>query len=125
LIFVREPSDRLTSLVKSIDQQLATVAGKSARPLGVYILFDGKPEYLEAQLIAMAEIEGLHHVSLCIGKAPDDYEIARDADMTVVVYQPNRRREQKVTGNFALRTGELTDDKAVDILRAFTAVLPK
>jgi hypothetical protein len=63
-------------------------------------------------------------VALGIGVPPPDYAVAGEADVTVVVYSPARRGEQRVTANFALRKGELNDAKIDDIVKAVAAVLP-
>jgi predicted nucleotidyltransferase len=114
----------LTSLVRHIDQELEETAGKRQRPLGVYVIFDSKVEGLDKQLSEMAEKYALKQVSLCIGAAPDDYEVAKDADITVVIYQPGNRRSEKVTANFALKKSELAQAKG-SIVKAFIDVLPK
>jgi hypothetical protein len=114
----------LTGLVKKIDEQLKA-AGKHPRALGAYIIFQNNSEGLNVRLRSIAEKESLKRVSLCIGPVPDQYEIAKDADATIVIYNPGRRGEQHVTANFALRKGELTPSKIEMIVKAFAAVLPK
>ncbi len=124
MIFVREKSDALTSLVKKIDERLAT-AGKHERPLGVFVLFLNNADGLDKQLRDLAEKESLKRVSLCIGSPPDDYKIAKEADITVVVYTVGRRNKQTVTANLALRRGELDEARSEAILKALNEVLPK
>jgi hypothetical protein len=114
----------LTGLVKKIDEQLEA-AGKHPRALGAYIIFQNNSEGLDARLRAIAEKESLKRVSLCIGPVPDQYEIAKDADVTIVIYNPGTRPNQKVMSNFALRKGQLTPAKTEAIVKAFAAVLPK
>jgi hypothetical protein len=115
----------LTSLVKKIDQRLDAAAGKTPRALGVYVLFDSNAGGLDRQLRGMAEKETLKRVSLCIGAPPGDYEVTREADVTVVIYRVGRRRQEKVTANFALRKGELDEAKADAIVKALSEALPK
>jgi len=104
---------------------MAAAAGKTQRPLGVYVIFVSNTAYLEWRLCRMAEKAGLNSVSLCIGAPPKQYEVAEEADLTVVIYNPARRSQQKVTANFALRKGELDDAKADAIVKAVAEVLPK
>jgi hypothetical protein len=125
LIFVRETSDPLTSLVKKIDQRLEAVTAKTPRNMGVFVIFDSKAEGLDNRLREIAAKEGLKRVSLCIGAPPPDYEVAAAADLTAAIYNPARRPEQKVKANFALRKGELDTATADAIVKALGDVLPK
>jgi hypothetical protein len=121
---VREPSDPLTSLVKKIDQRMQAAAAKTRRPLGAYVLYMNNRSGLDQRLRRLAETEPIKSVTLGIGVPPRNYEVAGDADLTVVVYNPGRRWQQHVTANFALRKGELNDARADEIVRAIAAVLP-
>ena len=80
---------------------------------------------LDRRLREMAEKEALKRVSLCIGAPPQDYGVADDADVTVVIYSLGRRPQQKVTANFALRKGELDEAKADAIVKALSEMLPR
>jgi hypothetical protein len=115
----------LTSLVKKIDQRVEAAGGKTARPLGAYVLFVSNSDGLDGQLRALAEKESLKRVNLCIGAPPPVYEVASGADVTVVIYSAGLRWEQKVTANFALRKGELDEAKADAIVKALSDVLPR
>ena len=125
---MHETSEPLTGLVKKIDQAVDEASAKrpaNGRGLGVFVVFDGNADGLDKRLLGMAEKEGLRRVNLCIGAAPDDYELSREADATVVIYTVGRRPQQKVTANFALRKGELDEARADAILKALSDVLPK
>jgi hypothetical protein len=115
----------LTSLVKQIDRQLGAAAGKAARPPGAYVILTGKGDGLGRHTRGMAQREGLQRVSLCIGEPPGDYGVAGEADVTVVIYRVGRRRQEKVTANFALRKGELDEAKAGAIVKALSEALPR
>jgi hypothetical protein len=115
----------LTSLVSKIEERLEAAAGKTPRPPGVYVLFDNKSDALPSQLQSMAECESLKRVFLCIGAAPQDYEVSGAADVTVVIYNPARRGQQRVTANFALRLADLDDRKTDAIVKALSDVLPR
>lgn len=104
---------------------METAASKAPRTLGVYVIFDGTTASLAEQLRGMAEKEALKRVSLCVGAPPKDYEIAKEADMTVVIYSAGRRTQQKVAANFAIRKGELDEAKADAIIKVLSEVLPK
>jgi hypothetical protein len=120
---VRETSDPLTSLVKKIDQRMQAAAGKTSRPLGAYVLFLNNSNGLDQRLRQVGEKEAIKRVALGIGVPPADYAVANEADVTVVVYNPARRWQQRVTANFALRKEELKG-KIDDIVKAVAAVLP-
>jgi hypothetical protein len=115
----------LTSLVKKIDQQVDAATGKTPRTLGAFIIFVNNADGLDKQLRGMAEENALKRVSLGIGAPPEDYEVATEADVTVVIYTVGRRAKQQVTANFALRKGELDEAKADAIVKALSEVLPK
>lgn len=117
-------SDPLTSLVKKLDQRMQAAAGRTPRPLGVYVLFPNNSSGLDQRLRRLAETGGVKRVALGIGAPASAYAVANEADVTVVVYNPARRRQQRVTANFALRKGELTAARIDDIVKAIAAVLP-
>ncbi|MFO0969720.1 MAG: hypothetical protein U0793_29530 [Gemmataceae bacterium] len=99
-------------------------SAKTPRPLGVYVMVMNDAPGLDQRLRALAGKESIERVALGIGSPPPDYAIAADADITVVVYPPERRGRQSVAANFALRKGELNDAKTDDIVKAIGAVLP-
>jgi hypothetical protein len=125
LVFVRETSDPLTSLVKKIEKQVEAASGKSPRTLGAYVIFQTNSDCLEMRLHAMADKEELKRVCIGIGAPPQDYEVAKEADVTVVIYNASRRGQQHVTANFALRKGELDESKTDAIVKALSEALPK
>ena len=123
LIFVREVNDPLTSLVKKIDERLES-AGKGPRQRGAYVVVESTAEGLDKQLRGLAEKQAVKSVTFGIGTPPEVYAVAKEAEVTVVIYNPARRGQQKVTANFALRKGELDDKKADAIAKALAEVLP-
>jgi hypothetical protein len=117
-------SDPLTGLVKKIDEKLEAASAKYPNKLGTFVIIgntDGRAE----QLRGLATCESLQRVTLCIGAAPQRYEVNPDVDVTVVIYSVGRPGRQTVTANFALRTGELDEAKCDAILAALANVLPK
>lgn len=98
--------------------------GKTKRQLGAFVMVTQDNTGLEQRLRDVAEKEKIQRIALGIGAPPAEYEIAKEADVTVVVYSPARRGLQKVTANFALRKGELDDAKTDAIVQAVAAVLP-
>jgi hypothetical protein len=105
---------------------VTAAAGKYAadRQLGTYVIVSDAHGRAD-QLRGMAKKESLQRVSLCIGAAPPRYEVNREAEVTVVIYNPGWRHQQSVVANFALRKGELDEAKGDAIALALSKVLPK
>src|SRR4051794_19538687 len=103
MIFAREITSGLTSLVKKIDE--ATAKNSDAR-MGSFIVFLSDNEDLEKQLKDLARKEKLENIVLTIDNpsGPRGYEVSKDAAVTVVFY--NKR---KVEANHAFRTANLAD----------------
>jgi len=92
MIFAREISDNLTSLVKKIDE---ATAKNSTNRMGSFVVFLNDEEGFTKKLKEVAKKEGLKECVLSVvdNKAgPPGYNIAKDADVTVVLY--NRRTVQ-------------------------------
>src|SRR5215470_11164058 len=99
MIFAREVSDPLTSLVKKIDE----ATGKnSACKMGSFVVFLSDSEDLEKKLKDVAEAQKLEHTVLSIDNpaGPKGYDIPKEADVTVVLYT---KRNVKV--NHAFKKG--------------------
>jgi hypothetical protein len=107
MIFAREVTGPLTSLVKKID---AETAKNSSKNMGSFIVFLNDKEGLFKELKQLAEKEGIKQMVLTIDNVagPDGYDVAKDAEVTVVLYN-----QRKVAANYAFRKGEL-NDKAID-----------
>ncbi len=123
MIFAREISDPLTSLVKTLDKQLAAIPRRKGEDkLGVFVVFCTDDPNMPKRLEKLIDDEGLKHVVLCTfaPSGPVRYRIAADASHTVLVY-----RADIVTANFALRKDELDEDTEEFILKAVKKVLPK
>ena len=120
MIFAREISDPLTSLVKKIDT--ATAKHRDSR-MGSFIVFlTDDEEGLEKKLKELAKKEDLKHIVLTIDTptGPPRYKIAKDADVTVVLYQ-----RQKVKANFAFKKGELHEPDIDKIVADVKDILPE
>ena len=115
MIFAREPSDRLTRLLAKID---AVTVQNKALQMGSFAVFLNDREALKKQLEETAKKHSLQQLVLSTmdPAGPEGFEVAQDADVTVVLY-----RDFAVQANHAFRAGELTD-AAVDRI---VADLPK
>jgi hypothetical protein len=119
MIFAREVSGPLTSLVKKLDE--ATGKNSSAR-MGSFVVFCSDDEKLEKQLKELADKEKIDKTVLAIDNptGPARYKVAKDADVTVVLY--NKR---KVAANYTFKKGGL-DDKAIEqIVADLSKILPE
>jgi hypothetical protein len=118
MIFAREISDPLTSLVKKIDA--ATEKHNDAR-MGSFVVFLSDDEGLEGKVKDLIDKQKLEHVVLTIDNAqgPPNYEIAKDADVTVVLYE-----KQNVKANYAFKKGKLKDKDVDKIVADLSKILP-
>src|SRR5687767_8100248 len=120
MIFAREVSAPLTSLVKQLDK--ATADNTSCK-MGSFVVFLGKDEDTEKALKSMAEKEGIKNMVLSVmdtPTGPPKYSIAKDAAVTVVLY--NKR---EVKANHAFKKGELTDKDVEKIVSEVSKILPE
>ena len=111
MIFAREVSDNLTSLVKKVDA--ATVDNSKAR-MGSFVVFCNDDEKLEDQLKALAKKEKIKKTVLTIvdkKSGPTGYALDPKADVTVVLYV-----NRTVKANHAFKKGELKDKDIQTIL---------
>jgi hypothetical protein len=119
-------SDPLTSLVKKIDKTVHQSGGKYAggKGLGTYVIVQDAAGRAE-QLRDIAKREGVQHVSMAIGVAPPRYEVSSEAEITIVIYNPERRNQQSVVANFAFRKGQLDESRVDAVVQALSNVLPR
>ena len=118
MIFAREISDNLTSLVKKIDQ--ATGANSSCS-MGSFVVFCNDDEGLEKKLKELADKEKLRDIVLTIDNpsGPPKWKIAKDADVTVLLYVGH-----KVKANFAFKKGDLKTEDVEKIVGDVKKILP-
>jgi hypothetical protein len=119
VIFARELNPNVTKLIKKIDA--ATVQNKNAG-MGSYVVFLSNNESLAKDLKAMAAKESIKTIILSIDNpaGPERYKIAKDADVTVLLYT-----DFTVKSNHAFRKGELTDKAINQVVSNVTKILPK
>jgi hypothetical protein len=117
MVFARETSDSLTSLVKKID---AETAKNSKANMRSFVTFLSDDESLEGKLKTLAQKEGLKNTPLTIDNpaGPKPYGIAKEADVTVVLY-----KNKKVAANHAFKKGELKDKDIDKIVADLSKIL--
>jgi hypothetical protein len=120
MILAREVSDPLTSLVKKIDA--ATLDHKDAH-MGSFVVFCTNKNDMEKQVKGLADKEKVKQTILTVldnPSGPPSYKMAKDAEVTVVLYH-----ERKVVANHAFKKGELNDLGIEDIVKDIAKILPK
>ena len=118
MIFAREVSDPLTSLVKKID---AATAKNSDCRMGSFVVFLSDDEGLEKKLKELAKKDKIEHTVLSIDNpaGPRGYGIAKDADVTVVLYT-----NRTVKANYAFKKGEMKEADVEKIVGDVSKILP-
>jgi len=107
MIFAREVTPEVAKLIKKIDE--ATEKNKGA-DMGSFVVFCSDDSGLEKKLKELASENKIKDTVLSIDNpaGPKGYNVAKDADVTVVLYV---KRTAKV--NHAFKKGQL-NDKAID-----------
>lgn len=118
MIFAREVSDSLTSLVKKIDAE--TAKNKSAK-MGSFVVFLTDDEKLTDTLKTLATKENIKSLVFSVDNpaGPKGYGVAKDADVTVVLYN-----KQKVVANHSFKKGELNAKAIETIISEIPQILP-
>ena len=119
LIFARNVSDELTSLIKKLD---ACNAKNTSCNMGSFVVFLSDDESLQSRLKELVKNANLKHTVLSIDNpaGPQGYKVARDADVTVVLYN-----ERTVKVNHAFKKGELKNSDVDKIATELSKILPK
>ena len=119
MIFAREITGPLTSLVKKIDE---ATAKNSDASMGSFVVFLSDDEGLEKKLKSLAKTEKIKDTVLAVDNpaGPRGYEIAKDADVTVVLYT---KRNVKV--NHAFKKGGLKEADVDKIVGELSKILPE
>jgi hypothetical protein len=119
MIFARECSVGLTSLMKKIDE---CTTKNADRKMGSFVVFLSDSEELAKQLKGIAEKEGIKQTILAIDNpsGPQGYKVAKDADVTVVLYT-----DHVVKANHTFAKGELTEDAIAQVVNDVSTIVPK
>ena len=111
-VFCREVNPGLTSLVKKIEQQAAASGGSKPHAFVVLMSDDDKAE---AKLKELAKGEKIEKVWMMVDNptGPPKLMIAKDADVTVVLYSG-----KSVKKTLAFEKGKLTEKEAEEVAAA-------
>lgn len=117
-VFAREITPGLTSLVKKLEQ---TTSG-SDKKVGAFVVLLTDDEKAEDKLKELAEKENLKKVVLLLDNpaGPKEYHIAKDADVTVLLYE-----KKEVKKNFAYEKGKFTAQEADKVTEAMKEITAK
>jgi hypothetical protein len=119
MIFARQPSQALTKLIKKID---VCTAKNSKCSMGSFVVFLNDSEGLDRKLKEMAEKAKIKHTILSIDNpaGPEKYKIAKEADVTVVLYT-----DHVVKANYAFKKGMIKDKDITNIIADVKKILPQ
>jgi peptidyl-tRNA hydrolase len=119
LVFAREVTPGLTGLVKKLEAAAETHADAKFRAVVVLLSDDEKAD---ARLKEYAEKEGFKKVVFGVEglTGPSDYNLAKEADVTVLLYQ-----RKTVKKNFAFGKGKLAAKEAAEVAAAVKDILPE
>jgi hypothetical protein len=118
-IFAREVTPALTSLVKKVDE---ATAKHEKDEMGSFLVVLSDDKAMRDQLKDLAKKEKIKETVLTVyaSKGPEDYDIAKDADVTVLLYV-----KKKVKANYAFHKGELQDKQIEQIVADLPRILPQ
>jgi hypothetical protein len=119
MIFAREISPPLVKLIKQIDK---ATAKHEDEKMGSFVVFLSDSADLEKKLKDIADKEGIKHTILAVDNpaGPQAYKIAKDADVTVVLYT-----NHKVKANYSFAKRELKDKDINTIVASVSKILPR
>jgi len=118
MIFAREPSDAVMALLRRVD---AATTDHYAAGLRSFVVFLSDKDGLDTQLAEAAQKNALKHIVLSIDapEGPDGYKVAKDAEVTVVLYV-----RHTVKANYCFKAGQLTDGAIDKIIADVPKILP-
>jgi hypothetical protein len=118
-VFAREASEPLTALIKKLD---AATAKNGGAGMGSFVVFLSDEEALEKQLKELAKKQDLKETVLSIDDraGPPEYKIAKDADVTVLLYV-----ERTVKANHTFKKGQMKDRDVERVVADLEKILPK
>jgi hypothetical protein len=121
IVFARTMTDPLGKLLQGLDK---SIVDNKTSELRAWTTFLGEdPLKLDPLLVEWGKKQALVNVPLGAfagADGPPTYKLAREADVTVLLFV-----KQKVVANFAFRSGELTEAKVGDVLKAVPQLVGK
>jgi hypothetical protein len=118
-VFAREVTADLAKLIKEVDNVVGKNSDKKMAAFVVVLAEDA--DKIAPQLEELAAKSGIKNVPLTIfdgAAGPNDYKIAKDADVTVLMWN-----ESEVKANTALTKGQLNDSVIKSIINDTQGIL--
>jgi hypothetical protein len=119
MVFARESTPEVAKLIKKLD---ACTAKNGDCKMGSFVVFLSDKEGLDKELKSLADSAKLQKIILSIDNpaGPKGYKVAKDANITVVLYT-----DHTVKANYAFKKGELKDKDIDAIAKDVTKILPQ
>jgi isopentenyl diphosphate isomerase/L-lactate dehydrogenase-like FMN-dependent dehydrogenase len=119
MIFAREANEPVMALIKKID---ACTAKHQDSDMGSFAVFLSEDEDLPKQLKELAQKDHIKHTVLAVDSptGPQAYKIAKDADVTVVLYT-----HRTVKANYAFPKGDLNEKAISRVVADVGKILPR
>ena len=119
MVFARSVNEPLVRLLVQLDQ---ATARNEKSDMGSFVVFLSADPELPKQLTKLAEKHAIKHLVLSTFEpaGPEGFSVARDADVTVVLY-----RDFQVGANHAFRKGALTEKDNARILADLPKILER
>lgn len=118
IIFARTLNEPLGKLASQLDKALAEHKGVELRAWITFLAPDQAK--VDAEVVKWGQKHAIGQLPLAVFEdvvGPPSYRLANDADVTILLSV-----KQKVVANFAFRTGELTDARAAEVLKALPQI---
>ena len=120
MVFARTPECEGTrKLIKKLEE---VTAANSKAEMGSFVVFLTDDDKAEKSLKEFSDKAKLTHVTLAIDNpaGPKGYEVAKDADLTVVLYT-----DRMVKVNYSFEKGKITDKDIDAIAKDVSKILPE
>lgn len=117
MIFARDTNEQLVNLIKKLD---AETVKNTEKKMGSFAVFCNDSEGLPAKLKDLASKQDLKKFTLAVDNptGPEPYNISKDADVTVVLYN-----KSKVIANYTFKKGELNEQSVEKIVAEVSKIV--
>jgi hypothetical protein len=116
MVFAREVTPELKALVKKLD---ACNEKNKSTSMGTCVIFCSDDKNLEKQLKDVVKETKLKNCVLSIDNpaGPEKYNIAKDADMTILIY-----KDRKVASNLTYKKGEFKEKDIEKVVTELSSI---